>query len=169
MKQYIGVKMIQAKPMNRKEYNDYRGWELPSDENGADDGYLVEYLDGGQSNHPNHKGYISWSPADVFEKAYKEITGLTFGLAIEALKQGKRVSRWGWNGISMFLFLLPAGTVPTKAIHDPALRQVIESEIGGETFEALGSIRMFTADKKILTGWLASQTDILAEDWVILD
>jgi hypothetical protein len=169
MKQYIGVKMIQAKPMNRKEYNDYRGWELPSDENGADEGYLVEYIDGGQSNHPNHKGYISWSPADVFEKAYKETTGLTFGLAIEALKQGKRVSRWGWNGKSMFLFLLPAGTVPTKAIHDPALRQVIESEIGGETFEALGSIRMFTADKKILTGWLASQTDILAEDWVILD
>ena len=161
--------MIQAKPMNRKEYNDYRGWELPSDENGADEGYLVEYIDGGQSNHPNHKGYISWSPADVFEKAYKETTGLTFGLAIEALKQGKRVSRWGWNGKSMFLFLLPAGTVPTKAIHDPALRQVIESEIGGETFEALGSIRMFTADKKILTGWLASQTDILAEDWVILD
>ena len=74
----------------------------------------------------------------------------------------------GWNGKGMFLFLLPAGTVPTKAIHDPALREVIEQEIGGETFEALGSIRMFTADKKILTGWLASQTDILSEDWVIL-
>ena len=92
-----------------------------------------------------------------------------FGQAIEALKQGKRVARHGWNGKGMFLFLLPAGTVPTKAIHDPALREVIEQEIGGETFEALGSIRMFTADKKILTGWLASQTDILAEDWVILN
>ena len=91
-----------------------------------------------------------------------------FGQAIEALKQGKRVARQGWNGKGMFLFLLPAGTVPTKAIHDPALREVIEQEIGGETFEALGSIRMFTADKKILTGWLASQTDILSEDWVIL-
>ena len=92
-----------------------------------------------------------------------------FGQAIEALKQGKRVARQGWNGKGMFLFLLPAGTVPTKAIHDHALREVIEQEIGGETFEALGSIRMFTADKKILTGWLASQTDILAEDWVILN
>ena len=91
-----------------------------------------------------------------------------FGQAIEALKQGKRVARQGWNGKGMFLFLLPAGTVPTKAIHDPALREVIEQEIGGETLEALGSIRMFTADKKILTGWLASQTDILSEDWVIL-
>ena len=94
---------------------------------------------------------------------------LNFGQAIEALKQGQRVARQGWNGKGMFLFLLPAGTVPTKAIYDPALRAVIESEVGGETFEALGSIRMFTADKKILTGWLASQTDILSEDWQILD
>ena len=92
-----------------------------------------------------------------------------FGQAIEALKEGKRVARQGWNGKGMFLFLLPAGQVPTKAIHDPALRKVVEREIGGETFEALGSIRMFTADKKILTGWLASQTDILSEDWIVLD
>lgn len=90
-----------------------------------------------------------------------------FGQAIEALKQGKRVAREGWNGKNMFLFLLPAGTVPIKFIHDPALRQVIQEQIQGETFEALGSIRMFTADRKILTGWLASQTDMLSEDWVI--
>ena len=93
----------------------------------------------------------------------------TFGDAIEALKQNKRVARIVWNGKNMFLFLLPAGTVPTKAIQDPNLRQVIESQLDGETFEALGTIRMFTADKKILTGWLASQTDMLAEDWVIYD
>ncbi len=68
----------------------------------------------------------------------------------------------------MFLFLLPANTVPKTVIHDPALRAVIDAEIPGDTFEALGSIRMFTADKKILTGWLASQTDMLSEDWVIL-
>lgn len=97
------------------------------------------------------------------------INNQNFGQAIEALKAGKRVSREGWNGKGMFLFLLPAGTVPTKAIHDPALREVVEAQLGGDTFEALGSIRMFTADKKILTGWLASQTDMLAEDWVILD
>lgn len=96
------------------------------------------------------------------------LSNQNFGQAIEALKAGKRVSREGWNGKGMFLFLLPAGTVPTKAIHDPALREVVEAQLGGDTFEALGSIRMFTADKKILTGWLASQTDMLAEDWMIL-
>lgn len=90
-----------------------------------------------------------------------------FGDAIQALKHGKRVAREGWDGKKSFLFLLPPATVPTKAIHDEHLREVIESEVGGDTFNALGSIRMFTANKEILTGWLASQSDILAEDWII--
>jgi hypothetical protein len=98
------------------------------------------------------------------------MTKRDIGYAVAALKDGKRVAREGWNGKKMFLFLLPAGDgIPTKVIHDPALRSVIESEVGGETFDALGSVRMFTADKKVLTGWLASQTDLLAEDWVILE
>lgn len=166
---YVGYNLIEAKPMNRQEYNDYRGWQLPANENGADEGFLVEYIDGGQQpNHPNHIGYIQWLPKDVFKRSYASSGELDFGKALVALKNGKRVCRSGWNGKGMFLFLLPAGTVPTKAIHDPALKEVIEKEVGGETFEALGSIRMFTADKKILTGWLASQTDMLSEDWMIL-
>lgn len=68
---YVGKKAVKATPMTRAEYNIYRGWELPADENGADEGMLVEYIDGGKSNHPDHVGYISWSPKDVFEKAYK--------------------------------------------------------------------------------------------------
>ena len=92
------------------------------------------------------------------------------GYAVEALKAGKRVARAGWNGKGMFLFLLPAGEgLPTKIIYDPALRAVIESELGGETFDSLASVRMFTADKKILTGWTASIPDLLAEDWEVLD
>lgn len=91
---------------------------------------------------------------------------MNFGQAIEALKEGKKIAREGWNGKGMWLFLLPAGRIPLAIIHDPALKKVVE-ENGGE-IEALASIRMKTADNKILTGWLASQTDILAEDWVIL-
>ena len=68
MKTYICSKIIKAKPMNRKEYCDYRGWEMPEDENGDDEGYLVEYA--GKSNHKNHAGYISWSPVTVFESVY---------------------------------------------------------------------------------------------------
>ena len=72
-KTYEGTKRVHAHPMNRGEYNAYRGWEVPADENPADDGYLVEYLDGGKSNHAAHAGYISWSPKDVFERSYKEV------------------------------------------------------------------------------------------------
>lgn len=72
-KLYEGTKRLYATPMNRGDYNAYRGWEVPSDEDPADEGYLVEYLDGGKSNHPDHAGYISWSPKSVFERAYKPI------------------------------------------------------------------------------------------------
>jgi hypothetical protein len=94
---------------------------------------------------------------------------MDIGQAIKAMRDGKRVCRQGWNGKGMFLFLLPGGTVPKTAIHDPGLRKVIDAEVPGSHFEALASIRMFTADKKVLTGWLASQTDLLADDWMILE
>lgn len=73
MKKYIGTKEINAIPMNRQEYNDFKGWELPDDEDGTDEGYLVEYVDGGKANTPQYNGYVSWSPKDVFERAYKSI------------------------------------------------------------------------------------------------
>ena len=85
MQQYIGVKQINAQAMTRKEYNELRGWTVPADENPDDAGYLVEYVDGGQANHPDFAGYISWSPQDVFERAYRPTQGKTFGLAIEAM------------------------------------------------------------------------------------
>ena len=92
-KTYEGTKRVHAHPMNRGEYNAYRGWEVPADENPADDGYLVEYLDGGKPNHPGHAGYISWSPKDVFERAYCEVgQGMSFGDALKALKAGQRLA-----------------------------------------------------------------------------
>ncbi|WP_440111824.1 crAss001_48 related protein [Acidovorax sp. BL-A-41-H1] len=67
---YEGTKRVHATPMNRGDYNEYRGWQMPADENPADEGYLVEYVDGGKANDSRHAGYISWSPRDVFERAY---------------------------------------------------------------------------------------------------
>ncbi|MGO1272304.1 MAG: hypothetical protein ACTMK5_11030, partial [Pseudomonas helleri] len=64
---FIGTKVVLALAMTRLAYNVYRGWELPADENGDDDGYLVEYTDGGAPNHPDHAGYISWSPKAQFD------------------------------------------------------------------------------------------------------
>lgn len=96
---------------------------------------------------------------------------LDFGKAIAALKEGKRVAREGWNGKGMFLWLKPAAVVKAEWCKDPLLKSLAE-ENGGE-IAALGTICMFTHDstgrKAILTGWLASQSDMLLEDWVVLD
>lgn len=73
MKHYIGTKRILATPMTRGEYNLYRGWTIPADEDPTDTGYLVEYVDGGKANDSRHAGYISWSPTDVFNRAYREV------------------------------------------------------------------------------------------------
>lgn len=60
-----------------------------------------------------------------------------------------------------------ATKVKAEWCKEPHLKKLAEAN-GGE-IEALGTIRMLTADKKILTGWLASQTDVLSEDWVIVE
>ena len=73
MKKYVGTKKLKAIPMNKEEYCQYRQWEIPLNENPKEEGYLVEYLDGGKPNDERHLGYISWSPKDVFEKTYKLI------------------------------------------------------------------------------------------------
>lgn len=72
-KHFIGTKIVLALAMSRLAYNEYRGWDLPADENGADEGYLVEYTDGGAPNHPAHAGYISWSPKAQFDAGYVEV------------------------------------------------------------------------------------------------
>lgn len=92
---------------------------------------------------------------------------LDFGGAIKALKDGKKVTRNGWNGKGMFLWLKPATNIKAEWCKDPMLKELAEQN-GGE-IPALGTICMKTADNKILTGWLASQTDMLSEDWVVID
>lgn len=91
---------------------------------------------------------------------------MTFGEALEALKQGKKVYRSGWNGKGMFLWLKPGCVVKSEWCHDPDLKSIADAN--GGTIEALGTICLKTADNKILSGWLASQTDMLSEDWQIL-
>lgn len=72
-KTYEGTKRLKAWPATRGEYNAYRGWTLPTNESPDDPGYLVEYEDNLNPNHPNHPGYISWSPAYAFEGVYREV------------------------------------------------------------------------------------------------
>ncbi len=163
---YIGTKMVRAWPMSRGEYNAYRGWTVPDNEDPNDYGYLVEYQDGGKPNDTRHAGYISWSPADVFERAYRRTTGLTFGQALEAMKAGQRVARKGWNGKGMYLAVQPGSTIaPAQARGGVAKYRANE---GVPEIVILPHIDMRAADGAVVVGWLASQTDMLSDDWVVL-
>lgn len=174
MENYYGHKAILARPMNRKEYNDYRGWKLPKDENGDDKGYLVEYIDGGQSNHPKHDGYISWSPKEVFEKAYKANKNLTFSEALYLLKQGFPVKREGWNKGKFAFRQVPASinveTIVPKMQSLPARVKSIfikRNEIKGapiQTLEYSNQIALVDKDNNIYS-YLPSSEDLFAEDW----
>jgi hypothetical protein len=71
MQRFIGTKTILARPITRGEYNAYRGWNPPAGEDQSVQGYLVEYTDGGTPNDSRHAGYISWSPKEQFDNAYR--------------------------------------------------------------------------------------------------
>lgn len=148
---YIGSKLVRALYMTRGEYNQYRGWETPADEDPNDIGVLVEYQDGGKPNDYRHEGYISWSPKDVFEKSYRAVEGMSFGLAIEAMKMGKRVARSGWNGSGLWVEYVPAHGV------DLAYLQM-SYPVGSRQYPNGARVP-----------WLASQTDMLTDDWRIVE
>jgi len=158
---FIGTKIVAAQPMTRLAYNEYRGWALPANENGADDGYLVEYLDGTEPNMPDRAGYVSWSPKAAFDAAYRPCSAMTFGLALEALKQGKAIARAGWNGAGMFVYLVPSNAYPvtTRVAADHFGRGVL---VPYNAYLALKG-----ADDTVST-WAPSCSDALAEDWFIV-
>lgn len=157
MKTYIGTKLIRALPMTRLKYNDFRGWELPVNENGDDAGYLVEYLDGGKPNTKQYAGYVSWSPAEQFAKAYRPTTGLTFGLALEAIKLDKKVARAGWNGKGLTLRLVGIGNLT-----------LAEDEISTLPYIVICYPSDAKTTPSAVVPWLASQTDMLADDWQVV-
>ena len=95
---------------------------------------------------------------------------MNFGQAIEALKAGKKVAREGWNGKGMWIALMPAP--PLAKVRTP------QDIINGRTRKHIGDDKdldsqpylvMWTATKQWQPGWLASQADMLSEDWSIVD
>ena len=146
VRKYVGTKQVEAREMTRGEYNIYRGWKIPDNENPEDAGYLVRYQD----------GYISWSPKKQFDEAYRECDHMTFGIAVELLKQGKKVARSGWNGKGMYLF------------KSPKLGCQMYEQFTGKSINDIQEFIVMKATDDTLVPWLASQTDVLAEDWVLI-
>ena len=157
---YIRMHQVEAEPMTRGDYNKFRGWEIPSNENPADDGYKVTYPD----------GYVSWCAKAQFEEAGRPCDGMTFGMAIEAMKRGKKVARKGWNGKGMWLCVpLWDGPRQIPAVDIWGKPNAEYAEQNGGTAKVMPYVTMKAADGAIVMGWLASQTDMLAEDWVIVE
>jgi hypothetical protein len=93
MTPYIGTKLVNAIPCMRCTYNQLRGWTTPADEDPQDQGYLIEYTDRAldtpivltiNDQTLTFKGYISWSPKDVFERAYAAVGEAAVSAANEA-------------------------------------------------------------------------------------
>lgn len=93
---------------------------------------------------------------------------MDFGAAIRALKRGERVARLGWNGKGMWLALSCPESRYVLAEHFWSPHNAEYARQNGGTAKVLPSITMKTATGEILMGWLASQSDMLAEDWIIV-
>lgn len=153
MKQYIGTKLIEAEPAYRCTDNRMRVDIIVDPDEAAtyykfEEGYRVRYPD----------GYESWSPKAVFEEAYRPTTGMSFGLAIEAAKKGHRISRAGWNGKGQYVEIA-AGISYVGP----------DGEIVNAEHDAIGNRALsFVGTSGVQMGWLASQADMLADDWTIV-
>ena len=150
MRKYIGTKIIEAIPAIRTGGKVYDANELiPRSMELVEEGYKVRYPD----------GYESWSPKAVFEEAYHPIDGMNFGLALEAVKKGKKCRRAGWNGKNQHIELATCISYMTVGgVH----MNVEHAAIGNKAIAFVGT-------SGVQMGWLASQSDMLAEDWEIVE
>lgn len=139
MKQYIGTKMVQAEFSYSEPGPEPLRMRLP--------GYKVVDEDGSES----------WLPKKSFEKTYRLMDGMTFGMAIEAAKQGKRIRRCGWNGKNQYIELASAISYKNP---DGVVVNADHDAIGNKAFAFCGT-------SGVQMGWLASQADMLADDWEI--
>ena len=136
---YIGTKIVQGEPQTcqKDDHNSKVG----------DPGYKVVYKD----------GYISWSPKDVFEDAYRKTDGMIFGLAVEAMKKGIKVCFDGWPE-HKFMFLSQVGLGKGYGLPDDYMPNRIYCAATSSLLK----------DQKIVSyQWIPEQTEILQDKWQI--
>lgn len=149
MEQYIGTKIVHAEPVYKLQGIMYSEGEIVPRTKDVKYGYKVVYPD----------GYVSWCPKEVFEEAYRPADGMPFGLAIEAAKKGKKIARAGWNGKNQFVELAYCISYKNNAAE---IVNVNHCNIGNKALAFVGT-------SGVQLGWLASQADMLADDWYIVE
>ena len=153
-KMYVGTRRVKATPMSRQDYNNLRGWKLPDDEDGTDEGYLIEHTDGGNPNTLDYEGYVSWSPKDTFDSAHTETEDLIgsvstgdmgrvfdIGDVPKMLVDKRELVRQGWDDSKECIYLLS---------EDDKSQIVLRYKDG--TTQA----------------WVPDQEDVTADDWMIV-
>lgn len=161
MKQkYIGVKLVEAEPMNA--HDAAAAGHKVGDAEPEHLGFEVTYPD----------GYKSWCPEGPFYDANRPCNAMPFGHAIEAARQGNAIARRGWNGKGMFVVYMPELNLP------PFNSQHTNRKVNDRTAKWIGEdaplnsvpyFAMRAANGEWVPGWLASQTDMLSDDWMIVE
>lgn len=151
MNNFIRMQKVEAEPMKFGEFKDTypKSGGANVDRGANDDGYVIFYR-GGE--------YVSWCPKKEFEDVSRPCDGMTFGMAIEAMKRGKKVARRGWNGKGQFV------TVGNQFTYvDCNGKQNAEHQTSGT------AALIFHGTIGVQVGWLASQSDMLSDDWEIVE
>ena len=137
MKSYIGTKLIKATPMNLGEYNEYKGWDMPTGEDPAREGYLVVYSD----------SYESWSPKEVFESAYLGIINETtiskddvkqFIKSVESVKLGEKTTVTQVTLVNGFVITESSSCVDPANFDMAMGEQICVERIENKIWELLG-------------------------------
>lgn len=175
MENFIGRKLISAKPMTRGEHSKSKGFEKVLNGKPEDEGYQVIYED----------GYESWSPKDVFEEAYRTNGCLTIGDIIEfGINRGLMCRRLSWQ-IDRFIFRqVPAEidvlnvvpkmqSLPEAVKNEFAIRQNVQEALAGDDSVDYGHIRYTEQIANVdqnnnISNYTPTVSDLLADDWQII-
>lgn len=163
MKKYIGTKVVNATPAWRVDGKVYLKDEDQPDakKSSFEDGYKVIY----------EGGYESWSPKDVFEKAYREVGSVNFGGAIDLLKAGLAVRRKGWNGKGLFIVKqvpshIEGDIIPNMQSLPQSAKSILMSRENPH-IDYTNQMLIINPDGRA-DSWVPSSSDVFAEDWEVV-
>lgn len=157
---YIRVNKVDAEPMTFGEFKEKfpKSGGANIERDPADVGYVITYRKG----EPNE--YVSWCPKAEFEAVSRPVDGMTFGQAIDACRyKGAKIQRANWNGEGQFVRF-----EYTTAYEDGGRAYPDERTIGSDCF-VFHFVNRKTGETGIQVGWLASQADMAASDWRIVE
>ena len=158
MQKYIRSHIVEAKPCTLGEWEQETGrtWNEP-DRPRTEEGYKCDYP----------SGYSGWCPKGEFDKVSHPIDGMTFGQAIDTCRYtGAKIQRKNWNGEGQFVRY-----EETLVSEDGKLHLSEENAPGASVSSCFvfHFVNRKTGETGVQVGWLASQADMAASDWIILD